>query len=289
MLSSDYFYLEWVACAYCWTLSLIVSFYLYHFIQARHAHVSGMRYFALIVMINICTLFSVTYLAPLWILAQITNSLQHSLFDGLSIDLLIGYPYIVCQHSFTCLIMCRFWLLHYEIKWRFHAKQLSILEQINKNAKQISWYIRHERTYGSIQFCIWTTFIISIFISSCSGTVYYLNFNSDNRFLWYICDSIFLLFPLIGAFVIWYKTPSFFDYFLIRKELSIVIGFGAIGIFAYILSILSVLLYQNVLMIGIIMEATMYCSISLTCTLWILQYSGTYTVFAHNVRPNVYT
>ena len=279
-------YLEWVACAYCWILSLIMCFYLYQFWKRRNKAIFRKRYFSFVMAINLCSIFFNGYLAPMWILMYMTKSIQfidqHNNIINTKLfilfDLTLGYPYIICQHLFTFLIFCRFWLLHFEIKWRFHSKQLDILTRINGKAKEMSWYLRNKNTWGSSKFCFRIMLILCLFVITASSFVYWSYFHDINyKYLWYLSDTILLILPIIGACIIWYNTPSFFDYFLIRKELSIIITFGIIGVIGYIITIISLIytqLNQIILIIGIVFGSSIYSVIALISTFWILQYSG---------------
>ena len=186
-------------------------------------------------------------------------------------------PYIVCQHLFTFLLFCRFFLLHFEINLRFDAKQLSILTRITPKAQQFSWYIRHRRTLGNRRFCSRLCLALCAVTIGISSSVYWLCFENNNlSAVWYATDTLLVCLPIVGALSIVRKTPAFLDYYLVRREMSIVITCSLVGVAGYVVSIVLLAathLNELVLMIGILLGASTYSAIALISTLWVLQYS----------------
>lgn len=193
-------------------------------------------------------------------------------------DVLLGFPYIICQHLCSSLILCRFYLLHYEIKLRFDSKQLDILTRITPDAKKYSWYIRHKSHWGSPRFCFRLTLLLCTLIIALSSGVYWFCFHDHNlQWIWYSTDTILLMPSIIGALCIWHRTPSFLDYHLIRKEISIIITCSLIGIIGYIATIIILVLTASnpiALIIANVFGASIYSAVALTSTLWVLQYTG---------------
>eukprot|EP01084_Bolivina_argentea_P271948 462870_1 len=274
--TQEHIELMWSACTYCFILCIVMCFYLYHFNKRRNMPVFRKRLYGFVFTINLCAIFFVGYLSPMWILTEMTNTitLHH---NTVTFYFVLGLPYIVCQHLFTLLILCRFWLLHFQIQWTSHTKMLQILTQINPSAKDMSWYIRHRVTLGNPKVCVNIMTVVFFIIVGISSGVYFLCFDTDNRYIWCLTDSILLTLPIIGAFIIWFKTPKFFDLYLIRKELSIIMICDGLGIIGYIITILC-LVYASeeaivfVMIVGIVFGATIYSAISLISTFWVLQF-----------------
>lgn len=113
-------------------------------------------------------------------------------------------------------------------------------------------------------------------------------YNTSLRYLWYICDMILLLIPLVLVAVIWKNTPIFYDMFFIRKELSIVLICGLIAVIFYYISSTVYLIFWVIditdthggdnhtvlIMIGFVFASMIITVIALVSTFWVLQYSG---------------
>ena len=76
-----YFYLEWIACGYCWILTLIMAFYLCVIFYRRNAPIFKHRYLGLVCAINLCAIIFVGYVCRMslyYLIAvfEITSTIQ---------------------------------------------------------------------------------------------------------------------------------------------------------------------------------------------------------------------
>eukprot|EP01083_Nonionella_stella_P059401 155404_1 len=220
------------------------------------------------------TLYSVCFIV-LWILVLILEIVRFFFGAPKIIEEIFDFLNIVVYFLFSCSILWRFWLLYYGIQFSVSASSREWQKFIDTEAQNDNWYFKKKRTYGDYtwtrkRFFIATAILIIVFV-----LISIPNFLSLLRFAFVVC-------PWVLIFLIYCKTPAFYDEFSIREEMWRVAALYIILFIGYIVFIIIIFAVEQAdnqtttfiaILVGVAFHflAFVLFLIARTMTMWVLK------------------
>lgn len=138
-------------------------------------------------------------------------------------------------------ILCRYWLIYYDLQFNHSCSNLKWKECISSNIndlKKDKWFIGHRETYGNTSYLMKRLFIIVGIISSLSMTSAWLYEQKVVKFpLWHLVNVPVFMF-MIGMMLKLASTmPSFYDNLYLYQEARLIVIFWIGGFVVYTTSV----------------------------------------------------
>ena len=215
----------------------IILFFGYKFYKRREKLIIKKRYSKIVLIILALDLLLLLLSFPYgWI-----ETLTSVRTNGITWS--ITYPF--GAYGIVTFNTLRYYMIYYDLNFLNSSKDLEWKKYINSSLSTLSkenWYISHRGNLGNERFMIIVVSILVFVTGSIAMVLRILGYQilDDDKYVYaaQFWDVLFYTFPLLLAFLIYFKTPSFSDSLFIQQEMKYNVIVLSSGLSIYAISII---------------------------------------------------
>ena len=196
----------------------------------------------------------------------------------LILDCLNDFLYVPPFQLQAFIILCRYWMIYYDIQFTASCRQLEWKKCITNNIKSLraeQWYIENRSKYGNASYALKRAILSALIASFLTMVFTWLRTFGVTDLPIYYVFSIFVFLSLLIAFIVlWRKMPPSNDIIYLYKEFQLISIFGFLSIITFIVANAVTFLLGTYIMTSFVGQfSTMFATfiIPFVSTFWVVK------------------